>query len=102
MRLFQPDIDFSGARVSRIVGPQAAEYGQMSRAVRKVLREAEGWLTIPALAERVAEARGMRNPDMAVVKKRVGAALRNFKRRGQTESRHGVGLALEWKGSDAG
>jgi hypothetical protein len=44
-RMFQPDIDFSGARVSRKPGKQAARCGEMSKAVRDVRRGADRPLT---------------------------------------------------------
>jgi hypothetical protein len=98
-RLFQPDIDFSGSRVSRLPGKHAAAYGQMSTAVRDVLRGVVKPQTIKAIAAEVVAARGLDVSDTALtdgMQKRVGASLRNLKRRGQAESRHGQGLALEW------
>ncbi len=100
LKLFQPDIDFSGARVSRKPGAQSAGYGGMSRAVRDALRDAADWMTLRALQENVMTARGMDLEDSAlcaVVRKRIAGALRNLKRRGQAEDRHGVGLAMEWR-----
>ncbi len=100
MKLFQPDIDFSGARVSRKPGDKSAGYGDMSRAVRDALRDASDWMTLRAIQENVMTARGMDLGDRemgVIVRKRAGAALRNLKRRGQAEDRHGAGLAMEWR-----
>ncbi len=68
----------------------------MSRAVRGVLRDATGPMTVAAIATAVIAQRGLQDADQEVVRKLVGSALRNFKRRGQATSRHGRGLALEW------
>ncbi len=100
LKLFQPDIDFTGVRVSRKPGKLSAGYGEMSKHVRDAMRDASDWLTLKQIQETVMTARGMDLGDNAlcvVVRKRIGAALRNLKRRGQAEDRHGVGLAMEWR-----
>jgi hypothetical protein len=99
LRMFQPDIDFSGARVSRKPGKQAAGYGEMSKAVGDVLRGAGRPLTVRQVATEAMKALGLDAGDKDLVvtaERRVGASLRNLKRRGQADSRHGLGLALEW------
>ncbi len=68
----------------------------MSRAVGGVLRDATGPMTVATIAAAVIAQRGLQDADQEVVRKRVGAALRNFKRREQATSKHGRGLALEW------
>ena len=100
LKLFQPDIDFTGARVSRKPGKLSAGYGEMSKHVRDAMRDAPDWLTLKQIQETVMTARGMDLGDdelAGVVRKRVGATLRNLKRRGQAEDRHGLGLAMEWR-----
>ena len=64
------------------------------------MRDASDWLTLKQIQETVMTARGMdlSDEEMAVVvRKRVGATLRNLKRREQAEDRHGLGLAMEWR-----
>jgi hypothetical protein len=100
LRMFQPEIDFSGARVSRKPGPLAAGYGEMSKGVRNALRESLEPLTVTQVADIVIQAQGLDGADRMTVKKRVASALRNLKTRGQAESRHGVGLELVWRLSD--
>ncbi len=100
LKLFQPDINFTGARVSRKPGKLSAGYGEMSKHVRDAMRDAPGWMTLKQLQEAVMTARGMDADDAELagtVRKRVGATLRNLKRREQAEDRHGVGLAMEWR-----
>ena len=58
----------------------------MSKAVRGVMRDREGFQTLIELQAAVMAQQGMdaANSAMAaVVRKRIGAALRNFKRRGR-------------------
>ena len=68
----------------------------MSRAVRGVLRDATGPVTVAAIAAAVIDQRGLQDADQEVVRKRGGSALRNFKRREQATSRHGAGW--HWNG----
>ena len=100
LKLFRPDIALAGARVSRKPGKLSAGYGEMSKHVRDAMRDATDWMTLKQIQETVMTARGMDSDDDAlavVVRKRVGATLRNLKRREQAEDRHGLGLAMEWR-----
>ena len=57
-------------------------------------------MTLKQIQETVMTARGMDLSDdelAVVVRKRVGATLRNLKRRGSAEDRHGLGLTMEWR-----
>jgi hypothetical protein len=52
------------------------------------------------VAAKVIAIRGVDASDaelMAIVEKRVGAALRTFTTREQAESRHGPGLTMVWR-----
>ncbi len=101
IRLFQPDFDFSQARVSRPPSVRPASYGDMSKAVYAVLRDAgEDWMTVRAIQAAVITQRQIEPGDKALraaTGKRVGACLRYMRIRGNAECRHGAGLAREWR-----
>ena len=72
----------------------------MSKAVREVMRGQDRFHALKELHAAVMARQGMDAEDAvlaAIVRKRNGATLRNLKRRGQAEDRHGVGLAMEWR-----
>ena len=104
IKLFQPEFDFTEARVSRKPGVRPASYGDMSKAVYSVLRgTGERWVTVRAIQEAVIAQRDIDPRDKVLradVGKRVAACLRYMRVRGNAEDRHGLGLAREWRLSD--
>ena len=101
LRLFQPGINLSGVKVRPVPGHAAALYGEMTKALCDVLRDAPEPMAVRPLALAVMAAKGLAGDDGALVgsmHQRVGSALRTMKARGTAESLRGKDAReLVWK-----
>lgn len=89
LRLFDPEIDFDAITPRKVPTAHHAFRGEISRVVLTALRESRRPLSTTALSERVMKERGLDAGNgqlRRVMARRVGACLRNHRKRGVVRS----------------
>ncbi len=100
IRLFDPNAELDEIKPKPLPPRHHAFRGEVTRIILATLRNAKKPLTTYDIAQRVMAERGLDTANAKLVKlfiKRVGASLRDHRKRGTVQSEQGPGQFLVWE-----